>query len=101
MLFQKLGGKFLYYYLNQISFSNIIEGIVLDKDPRHFPTLLISCVILSIVFFVIASIISSIHQRKLNSKKGSPPQSDIKPISDLTEEQQMERYLANNEQTIE
>ena len=70
----------------------------MDRNRKHFPSLLISCVICSIILFVIALILSTIYQRKLNSKKTSLPRSNIKPVSDITEEQQIEAYLTNNEQ---
>jgi hypothetical protein len=71
----------------------------LERDDRHFPTLLIICVILSILFFVAASLISSIHQRKLNSIANSNIILDNRQLSNTSEEEkQMEIYLTNTEQ---
>ncbi|CAF3192999.1 unnamed protein product [Rotaria sp. Silwood2] len=76
-----------------------IAGVVLDKKPNHFPTLLMTCVVLAIIFFVMAFIISSIHQRNLKLKKISLPISDYKNVSKKSEEeQQMETYLTKDEQ---
>ncbi|CAF3646057.1 unnamed protein product [Rotaria sp. Silwood1] len=76
-----------------------IAGIVLDIKANHFPSLLMTCVVLAIIFFAMAFIISSIHQRKLNSNKNSLPISDNKDISNKSEEErQMEAYLTKDEQ---
>ncbi|CAM4848352.1 unnamed protein product, partial [Rotaria magnacalcarata] len=74
-----------------------IAGVLLDSNPENFPKLLIICVVISIVFFIIASIISSIHQRKLKSSENSAKIKDNKYDSNINEEeQQMEAYLKNN-----
>ncbi|CAF1334932.1 unnamed protein product [Rotaria sordida] len=70
-----------------------IAGVVLDGNPKQFPLLLIACVILAIILFVIALVISSIHQRKLNSNKSSLPTSDNKNLSKKSEEEQQMETL--------
>lgn len=65
------------------------KGIILDNNRKHFPTLLISCVLCSIILFVSGLIISTIHQNKLNSKK--PQENNIS-----REEEQLESDLNNN-----
>ncbi|CAF1382337.1 unnamed protein product [Adineta ricciae] len=50
-----------------------IGGYVLDEQPNHFPTILITCVILAIICFIMALIISSIHQRKHPIKQKDNP----------------------------
>ncbi len=81
------------------TFDLIIKGIVLDNNRKHFPSLLIICVILSIILFVFALILSSIHKKKVNLKKTSIEIVDKKYISNVNEEeQQMEIYLNNNQQ---
>ena len=71
----------------------------MDRSPENFPKLLIICVVISIIFFIIASIISSIHQKKLKSSENSMKLKDNKHDSNINEEEkQMEAYLKNNEQ---
>jgi hypothetical protein len=54
---------------------------------------------LSIILFVFALILSSIHKKKVNLKKTSIEIVDKKYISNVNEEeQQMEIYLNNNQQ---
>ncbi|CAF0767607.1 unnamed protein product [Adineta steineri] len=81
-------------------FFQKIGGIVLDTNRKHFPTLLIICVIFSIILFSIAFIISTIYEKKINSKKNLnntiPINKQNLPISE--EEQQMEKYLTKTEQ---
>jgi len=72
-----------------------LGGIVLDNNRKHFPTLLITCVICATILFIIALIISSIHKKKSKSIK-SPDNKHISNISQ--EEQQIENYLNNNQQ---
>jgi CHASE3 domain sensor protein len=43
----------------------------LDRNRNHFPTLLISCVLCSIILFVSALIISSIQQKKIKSNQNT------------------------------
>ncbi len=59
----------------------------MDRNRKHFPTLLISCVLCSIILFTFALIISSIHQKKINLKKNSITIQENKRISE--EEQQI------------
>jgi uncharacterized membrane protein len=85
MLFQKLGGFFLIKFkIIKIVFILFLKGFVLDNNWKHFPSLLITCVLLAIILFIIALIISSIHKKKLNS---SQIKEDNK-ISNKNEEEQ-------------
>ncbi len=43
----------------------------MDRNRNHFPTLLISCVLCSIILFVSALIISSIQQKKIKSNQNT------------------------------
>jgi uncharacterized protein YpmS len=71
----------------------------LDENYKHFPTLLIICVICSVIFFSIAFVISSTHQRKLNSKKNSIELKETNIVSNINdEEKQMESYLTDQQQ---
>ena len=47
----------------------VLLGIILDWNYQYFPILLIICVLLAIIFYVCASVVCAIHQRKLNEKK--------------------------------
>ncbi|UJR34355.1 hypothetical protein I4U23_021759 [Adineta vaga] len=67
-----------------------LAGIILDAHPKQFPTILITCVILSIIFFIIAMIISSVHQKNLPSKP-----KEI--VYRNNEEEQIEIYLNHNQ----
>ncbi len=69
----------------------VYKGFVLDQNRNHFPTLLISCVLCSIILFTFALIVSSIHQKKENSIIIKDP----KQI-DEKEQQQMEIHSNAN-----
>ena len=70
----------------------------MDQNRKHFPTLLITCVILSIICFFTAFIISSAHQKKINLKNKSNQINDKQQFSQLNqEEQQIEKDLHQNQ----
>lgn len=70
----------------------------MDRDRKHFPTLLIICVLSAIILFIVASILSELNKRKLKSKERSNPIEDIQMKSKISEEeQQMENYLNENQ----
>ena len=70
----------------------------MDRNYKHFPTLLISCVLCSIILFVLALVISSIHEKKTIQKKKSISIEENQRMKNISEEeQQMETYLSNNQ----
>jgi hypothetical protein len=103
MSFQRVAGKFVFcLFLQKSKFfflKYLLKGKILDGGRlNYFPALLIICVIFSTILFIVASIISSIHQRKLNSKKISNPTIDNEQVLHKSEEeQQIESYLTNNQ----
>jgi hypothetical protein len=46
-----------------IDLSNNL-GLILDRDSNHFPTFLFSCILMSILLYVIYNVIYFIHQYK-------------------------------------
>ncbi|UJR20194.1 hypothetical protein I4U23_023326 [Adineta vaga] len=52
--------------LGAIAFQKL-AGIIMDKNPNHFPTLLIVCILISIVLYIISNAISYFYQRKNRS----------------------------------
>ena len=72
---------------------------MLDYNYKHFPSLLITCVVLAGILFIMAFTISSIHQRRLSSKANSAKNSNDQHFSNTNEEeQQLESYLTKDEQ---
>ena len=62
----------------------------MDKNSKNFPFLLITCVVCSILIYILVSIISSINSKKRNQEN---KRTDPLPNE---EEQQIESYLVNS-----
>lgn len=69
-----------------------IAGVVLVNDEKHFPTLLIICVICAIVLFILAMIISTSHKKKNKNRNQK-----VNSLNTNEEEQQMEIDLRQNQ----
>lgn len=72
----------------------------MDQNPNHFPTLLIVCLLASILLYVASSIIGYVHQRKLaaNIRALGAQDTNALPSSAVNdEEQEMANYLADEE----
>lgn len=70
----------------------------MDTNPNHFPTLLIVCILLSILLYVASNVISFIHQR--NSAKDTAIISTVGTkltVGVNEEEQEMASYLREQE----
>jgi len=69
-----------------------IAGFVLKENEKHFPTLLIICVICAILLFISAMIISSLHKKKNKNQNQK-----VNSLNTNEEEQQMEVDLRQNQ----
>lgn len=69
-----------------------IAGFVLKENEKHFPTLLIICVICAILLFISAMIISSLHRKKNKNQNQK-----VNSLNTNEEEQQMEIDLRQNQ----
>ncbi|CAF1039835.1 unnamed protein product [Rotaria sordida] len=78
-----------------------IAGFVMDRNPKHFPTLLIVCLLMSIIFYLISYVIYSIHKRKnlSNPRPSVTGGAALSPENFNEEEQQMATYLRDNQDT--
>ncbi len=65
----------------------------MDSNPNHFPTLLIVCILVSILLYVASNVIAFIHQR--NSAKDTPRTTGTKSVNE--EEQEMANYLKDQD----
>lgn len=43
-------------------------GIVMDDNPKHFPTILTMCIIMAIILYIISHVVYFFHQRKRVNK---------------------------------
>ena len=79
---------------------HICLGFVLDRNAKHFPTLLIVCMLMSIVLYIVSNVVYLIHQRKTASDVRVPgtTASDRLPKGINEEEQEMASYLRDQEE---
>jgi hypothetical protein len=73
-----------------------IGGLVMDKNPNHFPTLLFICIIMSILLYIISNVIYFIHQRKTTKNASTNPTKLSQEVVN-DEEEEMTTYLRNQE----
>ncbi len=64
------------------------------RNPKHFPTLLIVCILMSIIFYIVSNIVCFFHERK-KSLNARPSVTHGAALA--TEEQQMANYLRDQE----
>lgn len=64
----------------------------MDINPNHFPTLLVICILMSIMLHIISIVVSFFHQKK---KLSSTHASQINGVSQ--EEQQLANQLKHEE----
>ncbi|CAF4331717.1 unnamed protein product, partial [Rotaria sordida] len=78
-----------------------IAGFVMDHNPKHFPTLLIVCLLMSIIFYLISYVIYFIQKRKnlSNARPSVTSGAALSPENFNEEEQQMATYLRDNQDT--
>ncbi len=71
----------------------------MDQNPNHFPTLLIVCILMSILLYAASNLIYFLHQRKnlLNARASITNAAAFPPESFNDEEQQMADYLRDQE----
>jgi hypothetical protein len=71
----------------------------MDRNPNQFPTLLIVCILMSIILYVVSNLIFIFHRRKnpLNARVSVTNGAALSPESFNEEEQQMSNYLSAQE----
>jgi len=71
----------------------------MDRNPNQFPTLLIVCILMSIILYVASNLIFIFHRRKnpLNARVSVTNGAALSPESFNEEEQQMSNYLSAQE----
>lgn len=70
----------------------------MDKNPKHFPTLLIICLLMSIILYIISNIVHYIHIRnnKLNTRSSLTHEAPLS-TENINEEQEMNNFLRNQQ----
>ncbi|CAF5020400.1 unnamed protein product [Rotaria sp. Silwood1] len=78
---------------------NKIAGLVMDRNPNHFPTLLAVCILMAIIFYIASHLVHFFHQRKnlLHARSLVTNDTALSSESYNEEEQQMAIYLRNQE----
>ncbi|CAF3483464.1 unnamed protein product [Rotaria socialis] len=76
-----------------------IAGFVLDRNPKHFPTLLIVCLLISIILYLASNLVYFFHERKnlLNARPSLTNGAALSPETSNDEEQQMATYLRDQQ----
>jgi hypothetical protein len=71
----------------------------MDRNPNHFPTLLIVCMLMSILLYVASTVVYFLHERKnsLNARASITNGAALSPDIFNEEEQQMTEYLRDQE----
>ena len=88
LILQKIAGKLQINYRMNLLY---VLGLVLDYDPNHFATLLTSCIVVTIVLYIILNVIDIFHQRNV---KAIPQNDEVLTTDKLNgEEQQIANYL--------
>jgi hypothetical protein len=74
-------------------------GFVMDRNPNHFPTLLIVCMLMSILLYVASNVVYFIHKRtkSSNARPSVTNGGTLSPEGLNEEEQQMTEYLRDQE----
>ncbi|CAF4288776.1 unnamed protein product, partial [Rotaria magnacalcarata] len=78
---------------------NFFQGFVLDRNPKHFPTLLIVCLLISIILYLASNLVYFFHERKnlLNACPSLTNGAALSPKTFNEEEQQMATYLRDQQ----
>ncbi|CAF1109652.1 unnamed protein product [Rotaria sordida] len=84
--------------LGAITF-NKIAGVIIDRDPNHFPTILAVCILIAIIFYIVSHIVYFFHQRKnlLNARSSVINGPPLSSEYCNEEEQQIANYLKDQE----
>ncbi|CAF0728307.1 unnamed protein product [Adineta steineri] len=67
-----------------------IGGFIMDYDPNHFPTIIITCIILTIMLYMVSNIIIFVHQRNLKNLK-HPVNNDASLTIDKVDEEEKQQ----------
>jgi len=71
----------------------------MDTNPQHFPTLIIVCVLLSILLYFAALVLSLCYRRQITKTPQHPISTSVPVVSHPNEEeQQIESFLFETEQ---
>ncbi|UJR20184.1 hypothetical protein I4U23_023316 [Adineta vaga] len=84
--------------LGAITFQKL-AGFVMDHSSKHFPTLLIVCILMSIIMYVASNVVHLIHEKKISSNTRGAVTNDTGPFREPInqEEQELNDYLRNQE----
>ena len=71
----------------------------MDRNPNHFPTLLIVCILMSIILYLASNLVYFLHERKnlLNVRLSATNGAALSPEGFGEEEQQMANYLRDHD----
>jgi len=117
LVLQKIAGKLLFLCtLSSVRFLRInclvrnssdnrlkfyVLGFVMDDDPNYFPTLLAVCVVLPIMLYIVANVITFFHERKLKHRQNSLANYiSLKPHNFCEEESQLANYLQDDTEKL-
>jgi len=73
----------------------------MDRNPNHFPTLLIVCMLMSILLYILSNIVYFFHQRKhpVNAQASTTNDATaVSPEDFNDDEQNMAKYLKEQEE---
>jgi hypothetical protein len=72
----------------------------MDRNPNHFPTLLIVCMLMSILLYILSNFVYFFHQRKhpLNAQASTTNDAAVSPEDFNDDEQNMAKYLTEQEE---
>ncbi|CAF1445585.1 unnamed protein product, partial [Rotaria sordida] len=84
--------------LGAITF-NKIAGVIIDRNPNHFPTILAVCILMAIILYIASHIVYFFHQQKnlLNVRSSVINGSALSSEYCNEEEQQITNYLRDQE----
>jgi hypothetical protein len=85
--------------MHNISFLMNTLGFVMDRNPKHFPTLLIICLLMSIIIFVTSNLVYFFYKRRnlLNARASMTNGAALPPEGFGEDEQKMADYLRDQE----
>ncbi|CAF1091294.1 unnamed protein product [Didymodactylos carnosus] len=96
-------------FLSGTAFGSILfqklAGKLLDSNPKHFPTLLITCVLLAIMFYAATTVVNILYKKNTKTNKKFSPSSenrehsvrDTNKLAAAEEEQNMANFCAEQD----
>ncbi|CAF4163435.1 unnamed protein product [Adineta steineri] len=78
---------------------NKIAGLVMDRDPNHFPTLLAVCILMAIILYIVSYLVHFVHQRKnLLNVQSTANNDTTRSSEDFREEEQQIAIAVRNQE---